>query len=122
MAVRVLVCGPRDMTDYWLVHEVLNGIHKATPITCIIEGGALGADRYAKRWATDRGVFYEEFSADWEKHGKAAGPMRNAQMIREGNPDRVVAFISQPPSRGTANMVQQAKKAELPVLEIVLDD
>jgi len=119
--VRVLVCGPRDMTDYWLVFEVLDGAHKMTPISCIIEGGALGADRYARRWATDRGVFYEEFPADWKRLGKLAGPWRNAQMLVSGKPDQVIAFIATPPTRGTANMVQQAKHAGVPVREIVLD-
>jgi len=119
--LRVLVCGPRDMADYWTVVQVLDGIHKTTPITCIIEGGALGADRFARRWAADRDIPWEEYVADWNKYGKGAGPIRNAQMIAGGKPDRVVAFIATPPTPGTANMVTQAKKAGLPVWEIILD-
>jgi len=51
------------------------------------------------------------FPADWEKYGRAAGPIRNKQMIMEGKPDLVVAFhnnISK--SRGTKNMVTQARR------------
>ena len=56
------------------------------------------------------GVVVEEFKADWDKFGRAAGPIRNAQMLREGKPDLVVAF---PGGRGTANMVAQAKARAL---------
>lgn len=48
--------------------------------------------------------------ADWKKHGKAAGPIRNGIMLRDGKPDMVVAF---PGGRGTANMVDQARLADL---------
>ena len=115
---RVLVCGPRDWTDYWTVAEVLSGQHAADPFSCLIEGGALGVDRFARRWATDRGVPVETFEADWT-HGKAAGPIRNRRMLAEGKPDRCIAFIADPPTRGTANMVRQAREAGVPVREIV---
>ena len=75
--MRVLVCGGRNFSDTDLMAFSLGSIHKATPITCIIEGGALGADRFARRWAVDRGVWFETFPADWDNFGKRAGPIRN---------------------------------------------
>lgn len=113
--MRVLVCGGRDFTDYWLVQEVLNGQHKAEPITCLIEGGALGADRFAHRWATDRGIEVERFAADW-RMGASAGPIRNKAMLIMGRPALVIAF---PGGRGTANMVKQARGFGVTVREIV---
>ena len=56
VVTRVLVCGPRDWPDYWTVFEVLDGEHRANPITCLIEGGALGVDRFARAWAVKNGV------------------------------------------------------------------
>ena len=112
---RVLVCGGRDYADYWLVQEVLNGQHKISPITCLIEGGALGADRFAHRWAIDRGIEVERFVADW-RMGAGAGPIRNRRMLVEGKPDLVIAF---PGGKGTANMVRQARDSGVPVREIV---
>lgn len=47
--------------------------------------------------------------------GRAAGPMRNKQMLEEGKPDLVVAF---PGGAGTENMVKQAKAAGIRVLRI----
>jgi hypothetical protein len=113
---RLLVCGGRDYSDYWTVHEVLDGFHKATPVTCLIEGGALGADRFARVWAERNGVPVQTFNANWERYGKRAGPMRNWDMLMDGKPDRVIAF---PGTSGTANMVYQANVAGVPVTEII---
>lgn len=112
---RILVTGGRDYDDLWTIHEVLDGIHKATPITCLIEGGSLGADRFARSWAERNGVRIETYKADWTTLGRVAGPRRNERMINEGQPDRVVAF---PGGKGTANCVSQARRALLPVLEV----
>jgi hypothetical protein len=70
----------------------------------------------AFNWAKDRGVEVLEFSADWKTHGKSAGPMRNRQMLNDGQPTAVVAF---PGGRGTADMIRAAKAVGLPVWEPV---
>ena len=111
--MRVLVCGGRDYTDYRRVQDVL----KNWNITCIIQGEARGADTLARQYAERHRVDVLSFPALWDKHGKAAGPIRNAQMLAEGKPDFVVAF---PGGRGTQNMINQAMKAgiEVKVVEI----
>jgi hypothetical protein len=117
--IRVLVCGGRDYEDYWTLFEVLDGLHKSEGITCIIEGGALGADRFARRWAHARGIENKPCpvsDADWKRHGKRAGPMRNRWMLADGKPDRVIAF---PGGRGTEDMMAQARMVGVPVTEIV---
>lgn len=64
-------------------------------------------------------VSHERYPADWEKHGKAAGPIRNQQMLTEGKPDIVVAFSDNlSNSKGTADMCRRAHKAGLPVYVI----
>jgi len=55
------------------------------------------------------------FLANWRTHGKAAGPIRNQQMLDEGRPHLVVAF---PGGTGTADMVRRAKAAGVPVMEV----
>ena len=57
-----------------------------------------------------------EFPADWAKHGKAAGPIRNAEMLTEFLPDYIVAF---PGGKGTADMLRKAEKARVTNIEIV---
>lgn len=107
--MRVLVCGGRDYSDIERVYAELDSIHQARPITCIIEGGAKGADYLACRWSAARGLSeHARFNADWTLHGKAAGPKRNQKMLDEGKPTLVVAF---PGGRGTADMISRAKKA-----------
>lgn len=132
--MRVLVCGGRDYNNYGRVEQVLDGIHKGTsgPITCIIEGGAKGADMSGTMWSCKRGIIeHEKHIALWDdmtvegavpKHrangrlyNVVAGFQRNQRMIDEGKPNLVVAF---PGGKGTADMVSRARAARIPVLEI----
>jgi ABC-type Fe3+-hydroxamate transport system substrate-binding protein len=115
--MRVVVCGGRDFTDSDLVFRTLNELHDATPITDLAHGGAPGADTIAGQWMLRTGRQPVVFLADWGKHGRAAGPIRNAKMLAELNPDLVVAF---PGGRGTADMVAMAKAAGVKVMEVKL--
>lgn len=54
------------------------------------------------------GIRVQKFPADWDRYGKAAGGIRNSQMLIEGKPDLVVAF---PGGNGTRDMVLKARKA-----------
>jgi YspA, cpYpsA-related SLOG family len=116
MGKRILVCGGRDYVDYHTVFEVLDGQHKAHGIDVIIQGGALGADRFAKYWAQRNGITDLEFRADWKTLGKSAGPIRNRQMLVDGKPDHVIAFPSHGP--GTPGMVDLARAFGVAVTEI----
>lgn len=53
------------------------------------------------------------FKADWNKHGKAAGPIRNGEMLKDA--DMLIAF---PGGRGTEDCIRQAKKKGIPVLRV----
>ncbi len=111
--MRYLVCGGRDYTNGHKVALILGALLK--PGDVVIQGGARGADTLAKTAAVVMGIDIEEFTADWESHGRAAGPIRNKRMLDEGKPDRVIAF---PGGKGTANMVRQAKARGIEVLEV----
>lgn len=114
--MKVLVCGGRDFTDFTLLCNVLNGIFAdVDDIDLVITGAANGADTLAKRWAEHHEIAVKSFPADWTQHGFAAGPIRNKQMLIEGEPDLVVAFPGGP---GTADMVRQARKADVRVIEV----
>lgn len=65
-------------------------------------------------WVKARDILIEEYPAEWDKHGKAAGFIRNQDMLDSGV-DVVVAF---PGGRGTADMVRRARKAGVEVVEI----
>lgn len=111
--MRVLVCGGRQFTDVAMLNGVLS--KWASDADVVIHGAATGADTAAGKWAKLVGKRVEEYPADWKKYKKSAGPIRNSQMLDDGKPDLVIAF---PGGRGTADMVQKAKMAGIPVMEI----
>lgn len=112
---RPIVCGGRQGVDPLDVFLELHKLHRTHGFQCIIHGNARGVDSDAREWAKLNKVLHAPFRADWDRHGKAAGPMRNQRMIDEGNPDGCIAF---PGGKGTADMVTRARKAGLEVIEI----
>ncbi len=113
--MRVIVCGGRDFNNVAYVYSRLDKLHAETPITALMQGGAKGVDAIAREWAmTKAGIQRYVCHADWKAHGRAAGPLRNAKMLT-WKPDLVVAF---PGGRGTADMVERAKGAGIPVLAV----
>ncbi len=111
--IKVLVCGGRNFNDALTLGSWLGGIHKQQGISLLIEGGAPGADFMARKFAEWQGIPTKTFEADWDRHGRAAGPIRNKQMLDEGQPDLVVAFEG---GKGTKNMVSQAVEAGVRVI------
>ena len=110
--MKVLICGDRN----WDLHDpILNRISKLPIGAIIIHGGCHGADKMAAKVALQCSYKVQEFIADWGKHGKAAGPIRNRQMLDE-KPDLVIAFHSDlSKSKGTADTVREARKRGIPV-------
>lgn len=113
--MRVLVCGGRAYGDRDRVYAVLDKLHADAGVSYLCEGGARGADQYAREWAYKENISQDTFQADWENHGSFAGPMRNTRMLIEAEPDVVIAFAG---GRGTADMVRKARKAGVEVVEI----
>lgn len=107
--MKALVCGGRDHEDKMAVWYVLDS-YGPPEITEIISGMARGPDMFAAEWARKFGFTLHKFPADWDQYKKAAGPIRNQQMLDEGKPDIVIAFPTKN-SRGTWDMVRRAKKA-----------
>jgi hypothetical protein len=103
--MKVLVCGGREYDDWSSVKEVLDDYHSRYGITLVIQGGARGADFLGRVWAVEHDIEFKEFPADWKTNGRRAGPIRNALMLNEGNPDLVVAFSG---GRGTKDMLDKA--------------
>lgn len=123
--MRVLVCGGRDYADREHVDNTLSKIDaERGPISCVIHGAARGADTLGMGWGkalaqTGRPIKQRPFPADWDRDGRAVGPLRNARMLADGKPDLVVAF---PGGRGTADMATRARKAGVEVIEIPARD
>ena len=115
---RVLVCGGRDFNRPEVVHsalEAIEGMCAHLELEMVVIHGACprGADAAVRSCRASFWVM--PYRADWKAHGRAAGPIRNQQMIDEAHPDMVLAF---PGGRGTADMVRRARKANIRVVEI----
>jgi hypothetical protein len=111
--MRVLICGGRDYADMKAVGRAMRTVQEHFgEVSCVIEGGARGADFLGKLWAQREGIPVLEIPANWNRYGKRAGHVRNGWMIEHGKPDLVVAF---PGGRGTENMLAQAAAAELKI-------
>lgn len=112
---RILVCGGVEWSNITMTEAVLDGYreqyHEKDKPIVIVQGGARGADYIAKAWAEKHGIPGETFKAEWNKYGRAAGPIRNSAML-ETRPDLVIAF---PGGRGTSDTVTKAVKLGIPV-------
>jgi len=83
-------------------------------VTIVLSGCAPGADTLGTEWAEAKGIQVAR-PADWNTHGRAAGPIRNQQMLDEGKPELVVSF---PGGRGTADMVRRVRAAGIEVISM----
>ena len=115
MGLTVLACGGRTYNNKEKIYEVLSSIHKETQMSVLIHGAAKGADTLAGCWARENNIKEKQCPALWNTHGKAAGSIRNQQMLDSNTVELVVAF---PGGKGTSDMVSRAKKSGIEVKEI----
>jgi len=108
--MKVIVAGGRDFipeTEHW---DYMEDFIEHNLVSMIVSGKARGADKFGEDFAYRYDVGIAEFPADWDTHGKSAGYIRNAEMA-----DYADALIAFPGGKGTANMIEVAKKKGLKV-------
>ena len=121
--MRILVTGSRDWKDAACIRFALAELLDPLPDEegfIVVHGDCpTGADAIASRWTTsmispgdDNTVFEEKYPADWKTHGRAAGPIRNKQMV-DSKPDICLAFIG-PGSKGAVGCAKMAEEAGIP--------
>lgn len=122
MRTRIIVAGSREFTDYGTAKEKLDGIVPKYSNTEIVCGGCRGADRLGERYAREHGIPVVYFPADWDRHGRAAGPIRNREMAEYAGSDAhgvLVAFWNGH-SRGTADMITTAANHGCEIYKILI--
>lgn len=111
--MRLLVCGDRN----WRLYDIVRDTIKDLAPDIVIQGEARGADSMARDAAKELGIGVVSFPAKWDIYGKAAGLIRNQQMLDKGKPDKVLAFHTNiNMSKGTKDMVLRANREGLPVI------
>jgi len=112
---KVIVAGSREFNNYSLLAKKLHHLLKEKAEThkiVIVSGTARGADKLGELWASRHDHEVERFPADWNKHGKRAGYLRNKEMAEYA--DALIAFWDGV-SRGTEHMVNIMEKLGKPV-------
>jgi hypothetical protein len=108
--VRLLVCGNRSWLCEATIRAWLMPIHRqwiqrgqrederptlihGAQTTRDEHGNAIGgADYLAGKVARQLGWHVDEYPADWKRHKKAAGSIRNRDMAKRSHPNRGLAF------------------------------
>ena len=106
---KTVIAGSRDITSYDVVALAVK--MSWFDISEVVSGKARGVDALGEEYAKKNGLRVKSFPADWNKHGKSAGPIRNAEMARYA--DQAI-IIWDGHSTGTKNMIEQMKKLKKP--------
>lgn len=107
-ACKTIIAGSRGITNYALVTLAVD--MAAFAITEVVSGSARGVDALGERFAKENELPLKMFPANWGKHGRGAGFIRNKEMADYA--DAIIA-IWDGKSKGTLNMIRQAKKVDL---------
>lgn len=114
--MRTIIAGSRTVLDYRRMStamiEAADAIEGSIIPTVVLCGMAIGADMLGYDWAKNRNLVIERYPADWRKHGKAAGFVRNEIMVEHA--DALVALWDGK-SRGTQHVIGQAERRGLRV-------
>lgn len=112
----VVVAGSRGFTDDQFIFDTLDKLSalfaaSGMRIAEVVSGNARGPDKIGEAWGIARGIEVTVMPADWDKLGKQAGMVRNAEMADYGH---AAIIFWDGESRGTANMISNMKMRDKP--------
>lgn len=124
-ALRILVTGSRNWTDRDAIARALFDALAAyareaiREMPVLVHGGARGADTIADQVWRERMLWAELADpeihrADWERYGRRAGMVRNAEMVNAGATVCLAFPLGDSP--GTRGCIRLAEKAGIPVV------
>lgn len=124
---KVVICGSRNCPEdsknllYELDEILFEEYRSGCKADQIVSGMARGADTLAVNFAKTRGVPLIEMPADWDKHGKAAGYIRNIEMLELPFVEHVIALWDGK-SKGTKHTIDNAFKRKIKTTIIFLEE
>ena len=121
--MHLAIVGSRNYKDY---SDCVDKINKTLlewnidikNIDSCVSGGAQGADTLAERWAKENNIRPDIKRPDWNAHGKAAGIIRNTDIVNACT--HIIAFPSKS-GRGTQDSIRKALKLKKVVKEFYID-
>jgi hypothetical protein len=116
----IAACGGRDLAwPYQRIAAELLARTGGRPVHLLLHGGARGADAAIGRAAHQLGWSALVMPAQWQLHGRAAGPIRNRELLVQAVARAVshsspgcltsVLVVAFPGGAGTASLVQQSR-------------
>lgn len=120
--LHILICGGRHFDNYELLRATVTKYIADHGFEShnieIISGHCPGADMLGERFAQEHNTEMKLFPAQWQQFGRAAGPIRNKQMVDYLNSfeHKVVIAFASPNSRGTRNTISLARRMGIDVL------
>lgn len=103
--MKVIIAGSRSIESLGVVKKAIED--SGFDITEIVSGRAKGVDRLGEHYALVKNLPTKMFPADWDKHGKAAGPMRNREMADYAD---AAVIVWDGVSKGTKHMIYEMNK------------
>lgn len=131
--MKVVIAGSRKFDTQDSYHLVSYAVLRSGyNITEVVSGHADGIDKAGEMWAIyepnimldgDKIVVKELpikiFKADWKKHGKAAGPIRNEEMAKYAD---AAIIIWDGESKGTLNTIEHFQRLKKPYYLMVVEE
>ncbi len=111
--MKTIIAGSRTLQDAAFVEKAIED--SGFEITEVVCGMANGVDMIGAVWAMKNKIPVKKFPAHWDEFGKAAGPIRNAQM---GDYAEALIAVTHAGSHGTNHMIEYATKKGLKVFVV----
>ena len=112
--MKTIIAGSRSIKDLKVLEKAIqvqrmSGLGNITEVVC---GCATGVDFLGQLWAKANNIPIKQFPADWNKHGRGAGFIRNIEMAKYAD---VLLAIWDGESKGTQHMIRTATAQGLEV-------
>ena len=126
--LRVIIAGGRDFKNYVFLRDMMDKLlRNYNPDDIEIVSGCQvskygyarwGADYFGEKYAEEKGIDLKRFPADWDKFGRAAGPLRNREMAEYGTH---CALFWDGKSKESKSMKELALEYELKLKEFIAE-
>jgi len=119
---RLIIAGVRTFDDYELLKSKADEVVKDLGEVEIVSGHAKGADMLGERYAAEHAIPCTLFPAEWERYGRAAGPVRNGQMIEYAKQETpMLLCFWDGVAHGTRNIIQKAEREGIQTIVVRYD-
>lgn len=115
--MKLIIAGSRYLDEELVYSKIVMWRMNNIPHLEIVSGGCKGVDHAGEYYADFYDLPIKRFPADWKKHGRAAGPIRNKQMADYAD---ALLLIWDGISRGSLSMKKEMEKLNKPIYEIII--